>query len=265
MKKFDHRIDQRRMRNFTLIELLVVIAIIAILAAMLLPALTKAREKAREIGCVNALNSLGKASHMYINDNDDYTFPRRMWTSTGSYYWCHSKSEPSVRMGVLTPYLGQYTAANGKTGIFGGYSINGGSLVTTSVRCPSLSVPKGEGNAAGYGINTRNEFRFAGCPTIKISQIRHSSQCIYFGEICEDANDYTVGASGDFGIDYSPAGTTNGGRVWAFRHNGGGNWLFFAGNVSSHKYSSKLNGLVNPFAWKQGYWRADDSGFVPFL
>jgi prepilin-type N-terminal cleavage/methylation domain-containing protein len=141
-----------RKEGFTLIELLVVISIIAILASMLLPALSRAKLKARQIGCMSNLRQLTTAAVMYQQDSGaiGYGQYENLWMETLIQYYarvdavrlCPSAQQP------LKPVRTQGTAANawywnqGKTNWAGGYAINGWLYTIKGATMYGVSEPQ---------------------------------------------------------------------------------------------------------------------------
>ena len=139
-------------KRFTLIELLVVIAIIAILAAMLLPALSAARQRARTSACLAQLKGIANTTILYSQDNKEYVVPYRDTGSGSSRWW-------TTFMGAYFGYAyeGDYLIYRN----YGNYKYNANDGYKY-FRCPSSSRPLptatgsdfwGRAQAGAQGVN----------------------------------------------------------------------------------------------------------------
>jgi len=221
--------NHTKTHGFTLIELLVVIAIIAILAAMLLPALGKAREKARASSCASNQKQLGTALMMYVGDNDDWVLNHSLNYVDPGYNASGTTSSTSLVIHngyYVTLAAGKYISGPATAEQLGQRGNNNSVAVCPSTR-QGRTTQYMLYNGYTLGVSIAHSFKDSGLGTRTLHKIiahKRLSTTVWSGDIAVKA-DLTQGNV----MMYDRNGQNHG--VYA-RHGGSANILWLDGAVS---------------------------------
>ena len=230
-------------KKFTLIELLVVIAIIAILAAMLLPALSAARLRAKDTACKSQLKQMGTATMLYCQDNKDWIPPAitQNWAMLGWQYLI-----VSYMTGFQTSTLNEEYVGTRK----------GAFLCPGEDRPINYNYPAGTFKYAHYTINAylsgRKDWNDPDVGRVRtLGEIEDPTKAIYIFD--NDKTDNQTVRYASYG-SYRHSGNARTDVSAAVNNNDTLNVLYIGGNVESRNYAS-LNSwtyLVVGFDYKKG-------------